>query len=114
MSGPAGLRITFGAGLGGDVLTFGLSCSRGSDAPKIRSLASWYFASRSARVLGSGEGEAEEVIEGVVVGVGRLSILIGVWIAVGGGCKTTVAEVDDLEIRSCGIGDLVFLTPYLN
>ena len=33
---------------------------------------------------------------------------------VGGGGETTVAEVDDLEIRNCGIGDFVFLTPYLN
>ena len=33
--------------------------------------------------------------------------------AVGGG-ETTVAEVDGLEITSCGIGDLVFLTPHPN
>jgi hypothetical protein len=33
---------------------------------------------------------------------------------VGGGGETTVAEVDDLEITSCGIGDFAFLTPYLN
>ena len=113
MSGPAGLRITFGAGLGGDVLVSGLSCSKGLGCPKIRSLASWYFASRWARVWGIGEGEIEEVFEGVVVGVGRLSILIGVWMAVDGGGETTVAEVDDLEITSCGIGDFVFLTHIL-
>jgi hypothetical protein len=33
--------------------------------------------------------------------------------AVGGG-ETTMAEVDDLEITSCGIGDFVFLTTHLN
>jgi len=33
---------------------------------------------------------------------------------VGGGGETTIAEVDDLEITSCGIGDFVFLTPNLN
>ena len=80
----------------------------------MRSLASWYLASRSARVWGTGEGEAEEVFERVVVGVGRLSILIGACMIVGGGGGTTVAEVDDLEITSCGIGDFVFLIPYLN
>ena len=31
-----------------------------------------------------------------------------------GGGGTTVGEVDDLEITSCGIGDFVFLCPYLN
>jgi hypothetical protein len=96
------------------MLVFGPSCSKGLDGPKIRSLASWYFASRWARVCGTGEGEAEEVFEGVVVGVGRLSILIGAWISVGGGGETTAAEVDDLDITSCGIGDVVFLTPCLN
>jgi hypothetical protein len=30
---------------------------------------------------------------------------------VGGGGGTTAAEVDDLEITSCGIGDFVFLIP---
>ena len=45
--------------------------------PNIRSLVSWYFASRSAGVWGTGEGEAEEVLGEVVVGVGRLGILIG-------------------------------------
>jgi hypothetical protein len=95
-------------------LVFGSSSSGGLDCPKIRPLASWYFASRSAKVWGTGEGEAEEVLEGVVVGVGRLSILIGAWMTVGGGGETTVAEVDDLEITSCGIGDFVFLIPYLN
>jgi len=114
VSGPAGLRITFEMGLGGGVLVFGLSCSGGLDDPKIRSLASWYFASRSARVRGVGEGEAEEVSEGVVVGIGRLSILIGAWMIVGGGGEMTVAEVDDLEITSCGIGDFVFLAQHLN
>jgi len=33
---------------------------------------------------------------------------------VGRGGGTTVAEVDDLEITSCDIGDFVFLSPYLN
>ena len=92
----------------------GLFRSEDLGDPKIRSLASWYFASRSARVWGVGEGEAEEVSEGEVVGVGRLSILNGAWMIVGGGGETTVVEVDDLEITSCGIGDLVFLSPYLN
>lgn len=101
-------------GLGGGVLAFGLSCSEGLDCPKIRSLASWYFASRSARVCGTGEGEAEEVFEGVVVGVGRLSILIGAWMIVGGGGEIAAAEVDDLEIMSWGIGDFVFLTSYFD
>lgn len=114
VSGPTGLRVTFGTALGSGVLVFGLSCSEGLDDPKIRSLASWYFASRSAKVWGTGEGEVEEVFEGVVVGVGRLSILIGAWRAVGGGGETTVAEVDDLEITNCGIGDFVFLTTYFN
>ena len=114
VTGPTGSRIAFGTGLGGGVLVFGPSCSEGLGDPKIRSLASWYFASRSARVCGTGEGEAEEVFEGVVVGVGRLSILIGAWMTVGGGGEATVAEVDDLEMMSCGIGDFVFLTPYLN
>lgn len=50
------------------------------------------------------------MFERVVVGVGRLSILIGAWMIVGGGGGTTVAEVDDLEITSCGIGDFVFLS----
>jgi len=108
VSGPVGLRITFGTGLGGGVFVFGLSCSESFDSPNIRSLASWYFASRSARVWGTGEGEAEEAFEGVVVGVCRLSILIGAWMIVGGGGATTVAEVDDLEITSWGIGDFVF------
>lgn len=89
----------------------GPSCSEGLGDPKIRSLASWYFASRSARVLGVGEGEAEELFVGVVVGVGRLRIFIGAWMIVGGGGVTTVVEVDNLEITSCGIGDFVFLTP---
>jgi hypothetical protein len=114
VSGPVGLRTTFETGLGGDILVFGPSCSEGLDGPKIRSLASWYFASRWARVCGTGEGEADEVLEGVVVDVGRLSILIGAWISVGGGGETNAAEVDDLDITSCGIGDVVFLTPYLN
>lgn len=109
-----GLRIIFRTGLGGGVLVFGPSCSEGLNDPKIRSLASWYFASRSARVWGTGEGEAEDVFEGVVVDVGRLSILSGAWMTVGGGGEMTVAEVDDLEITSCGIGDFVFLTPCLN
>jgi len=108
VSGPAGLRITFGAGLGDGVSAFGPSCSEVLDNPKIRSLASWYFASRSARVWGIGEGDAEEVFEGVVVGVGRLSILSGAWMTVGGGGETTVAEVDGFDITSCGIGDFVF------
>jgi len=89
-------------------LVFGPSCSEGLNDPKIRSLASWYFASRSARVWGTGEGEAEDVFEGVVVDVGRLSILSGARMTVGGGGEMTVAEVDDLEITSCGIGDFVF------
>ena len=115
MSGPAGLRITFGGtALGGGVFVFESACSEGLGSPKIRSLASWYFASRSASVWGIGEGEAEEVFGGVAVGVCRLSILIGVWMIVGGGGGMTVADVDDLEITSCGIGDFVFLTPYLN
>lgn len=50
----------------------------------------------------------------MVVGVGRLRILIGAWMIVGGGGEMTVAEVDGLEITSCGIGDFEFLTPYLN
>lgn len=108
--GPTGLRIAFGTGLGGGVLVSGLSCPDISDNPKIRSLASWYFVSRSARVWGTGEGEAEEVFEGVVVGVGRLRILSGAWMTVCGGGETTVAEVDDLEITSCGIGVFEFLT----
>ena len=33
--------------------------------------------------------------------------------AVGGG-ETTVAEVEDLEITSCGIGDFAFLTSHPN
>jgi hypothetical protein len=101
-------------GLGGGVLVFGSPCSVGLEDPKIRSLASWYFASRSARVWGTGEGEAEEVFGGVVVDVGRLRILIGVWMSVIGGGETAVAEVADLEITSCGIGDFVFLTTHLN
>jgi len=113
VSVPAGLRTTFGTGLGG-VLVFGSSCSDGLAGPKIRSLASWYFASRSARVCGVGEGEAEEVFEGVVIGVCRLSILIGVWMIVGGGGETTVVEVDNLETTTCGIGDFAFLTQYPN
>ena len=92
----------------------GLSWSGGIDDPKIRSLASWYFASRSAKVWGTGEGEAEEVFEGVVVDVGRLSILIGAWMIVGGGGETIAVEVDDLEITSCGMGDFVFLAQYLS
>ena len=95
-------------------MVFGPSCSEGLGDPKIRSLASWYFASRSARVWEVGEGEVEEVFEGVVVGVCRLRILIGAWMIVGGGGETTVVEADSLEITSCGIGDIVFLTPYLN
>ena len=51
---------------------------------------------------------------GLVVDVGRLSILIGVCMIAGGGGETTAAEVDDLEITSCGIGDIVFLTSYLS
>ena len=43
-----------------------------------------------------------------------MSILIGAWMIVGGGGGTTAAEVDDLEITSCGIGDFVFLSPHLN
>lgn len=93
-------------------MAFGPSCSEGLGGPKIRSLASWYFTSRSARVLGTGEGEADEVSEGVVVAVGRLSILIGAWTIVGGGGGTTVTDVDGLEITNSGIGDLVFLIPY--
>ena len=50
----------------------------------------------------------------MVVGVGRLSILIGVWMIVGAGGGTTAAEVDGLETTSCGIGGVVFLTSYLN
>jgi len=73
-----------------------------------------YVASRSARVWGTGEGEAEGVFEGVVVGVDRLRILIGARMIVGGGGGTTVGEVDDLEITSCGIGDFASLSPYLN
>lgn len=92
----------------------GSSCSEGLGVPKILSLASWYFASRSTRVWGTGEREAEEVFGGVVAGVGRFSILIGAWMIAGGGGETTVAEVDDLEITSCGIGDIVFLTPHLS
>lgn len=89
----------------------GSSCSEGLGVPKILSLASWYFASRSARLWGTGEGEAEEVFWGVVVCAGRLSILIGVCMIAGGGGEMTVAEG---EITSCGIGDIVFLTPYLS
>jgi len=33
---------------------------------------------------------------------------------VGEGGGTTVAKVDDLGITNCGIGDFVFLSPYLN
>ena len=32
----------------------------------------------------------------------------------GRGGGTTAAEVDDLETMRCGIGDLVFPSPYLN
>lgn len=49
-----------------------------------------------------------------MAGVCRLRILIGDWIAAVGGGETTAAEVDDLEITSCGIGDFVFLTPHPN
>ena len=64
-------------GAGGGVGVFGSSCSEVLDDPKIRCLASWYLASRSARVWETGEGEAEEGLEGVAVGVCRLRILIG-------------------------------------
>jgi hypothetical protein len=50
----------------------------------------------------------------VIVGVGRLSILIGAWMTVGGSGEASAAEVDDLEITDCGIGGVVFLTPYLD
>ena len=33
---------------------------------------------------------------------------------VGGGCGTTIAEVDDLEIAGCGMGEFVLLNLYLN
>ena len=33
---------------------------------------------------------------------------------VGGGGETTVAEVDDLETTTCGIGDFAFLITRLN
>jgi hypothetical protein len=90
------------------MLVLGPSCSEGLDGPKIRSLASWYFASRLVRVCGTGEGEAEE---GAVADICRLStILIRAWMSVGGGGGTTAAEVDDLDITSCGTGDVVFLT----
>ena len=62
----------------------------------------------------TGEGEAVDVFEGVAVGVGRLSIFMGAWMTAVGGGETTVAEVDDLEITSCGIGDLMFLIPHPN
>ena len=71
VSGTAGLRIAFGAGLSGGTLVFGPSCSEGLYGPQIRSLASWYSASRSTRVCGTGEGEAGEVFEGMDVGIGR-------------------------------------------
>lgn len=101
---------------GGGVGVFGLSCSEGLDAdPNIRSLASWYFASRSARVCcETNEGEAEEVFERVAVGIGRLRILIGAWMTAVGGGEMTVAEVDGLEITSSGIGGFAFLTPHPN
>lgn len=54
------------------------------------------------------------MFEGVVAGVGRLSILSGAWMIVGGGGETTVVEVDGLEITSCGIGDFAFLTQHLS
>ena len=87
---------------------------RKSRRPKDTFLASWYFAIRSTGVLGTGEGETEEVFKGVVVGVCCSSTLTGAWIIVGGGGGTTVAEVDDLEITSCDIGDFVLPSPYLN
>ena len=114
MYGPAVLRITFRTGLGGGVLAVGLSWSESAGGTKTRSPASWYFASHSVRVWGTGGGDPEEVFKGVVVEVGRLSILISAWMIVGGGGGTTVGEVDDLQITGCGIGDLVFLNPYLN
>jgi len=105
----------FETGLGGGVRVFGSNCPEGLDGPpNIRSLASWYMASRSARVLLSNEDEVGEVFEGVVVCVGRFSIFIGAWMTVDGGGETTVVEVDGLEITSCGIGDFVFLTTHLN
>ena len=54
------------------------------------------------------------MFEGVIVGVCRLSILIGARSIVGGGGGTTVGEVNDLEVTSYDIGDLVFLSPHLN
>ena len=48
------------------------------------------------------------------MGSWSLSILIGARMVVRRGGGTTVAEVDDLETMSCGIGDLVFPSPYLN
>ena len=56
----------------------------------------------------------EELFEGVVIGVDRLSIRIGAWMIVSEGGGTTVAKVGDLGIADCGIGDFVFLSPYLN
>ena len=48
------------------------------------------------------------------MGSWSLSILIRTQMIVGRGGGTTDAEVGDLEITSCGIGDLVFISPYLN
>jgi hypothetical protein len=111
-SGSAELRTAPEIGLGGGVLVLGPPFSGGLDGPKIRSLASWYLASRSVRVCGTGGGE--ELFERVVIGDGRLSILIGAWMIIAGGGETTAAEVDDLNLMSCGIGGVVFLTPCLN
>ena len=113
MSGPAELRIEFGKGLGGGVLVVGPSSSESLGSPKTRSLASYYFATRSTGVSGTGEEEAE----GVVVGVGCSSILIGAWVAVGRGGGMTVAEIGNLETTSRDIGvpvsQLAFQNPHL-
>ena len=61
----------FGTGLGGGVLAVGLSWSESPRSREIHSLASWHFASRIVGAWGTGEGEAEEVFEGVVQRWGR-------------------------------------------
>ena len=48
------------------------------------------------------------------MGSWSLSVLIRAQMIVGRGGGTTGAEVGDLDITSCGIGDLAFLSPYLN
>jgi len=90
-------------------------------SPKIRSLAAWYVASRSANDLDDAEALAEDdddaavvelvalvvVVVVVVVEDGRLRIRNGDCIAVIGG-ETTVGPVLGREMMSSGIGDFVF------